>query len=138
MRGEYLSVNILNSNGNSIETVTCNSPIKEYYPLYRNGEVFIQACNVQDAFLNRMRTQRTKVTLYLMNGFQLKGIIEAFDHYTVAVRTISDQKQNIIFKHAISTIEPEQAVPYQQFFPILILSDIWYISRYKVGAVVRE
>ena len=60
--------------------------------------------NLQDAFLNRARAERVPVTLFLMNGFQLRGVLRAFDSYTVVID--SDGKQQLIFKHAISTIAP--------------------------------
>ena len=60
--------------------------------------------NLQDAFLNRARAERVPVTLFLMNGFQLRGVLRAFDSYTVVID--SDGKQQLIYKHAISTIAP--------------------------------
>lgn len=59
---------------------------------------------LQDSFLNRARAERTPVTVFLMNGFQFRGVIRAFDSFTVLVD--SDGKQQLIYKHAISTIVP--------------------------------
>ena len=64
--------------------------------------------NLQDAFLNRARAERVPVTLFLMNGFQLRGVLRAFDSYTVVID--SDGKQQLIFKHAISTIAPGRPI----------------------------
>ena len=64
--------------------------------------------NLQDAFLNRARAERVPVTLFLMNGFQLRGVLRAFDSYTVEID--SDGKQQLIFKHAISTIAPVRPI----------------------------
>ena len=64
--------------------------------------------NLQDAFLNRARAERVPVTLFLMNGFQLCGVLRAFDSYTVVID--SDGKQQLIFKHAISTIAPVRPI----------------------------
>ena len=64
--------------------------------------------NLQDAFLNRARAERVPVTLFLMNGFQLRGVLRAFDSYTVVID--SDGKQQLIFKHAISTIAPVRPI----------------------------
>ena len=64
--------------------------------------------NLQDAFLNRARAERVPVTLFLMNGFQLRGVLRAFDSFTVVID--SDGKQQLIFKHAISTIAPVRPV----------------------------
>ena len=64
--------------------------------------------NLQDSFLNRARAARVPVTMVLMNGFQLRGVLRAFDSYTVVLD--SDGKQQLIFKHAISTIAPSRPV----------------------------
>ena len=60
--------------------------------------------NLQDVFLNQSRKDRIPVTIYITNGFQFKGIVKGFDNYTVILDT--DGKQNLIYKHAISTITP--------------------------------
>lgn len=65
--------------------------------------------NIQDAFLASARRAAVRVTMFLMNGFQLRGVITAFDPYVVVVN--SDGKQQIIYKHAISTIAPEHPLP---------------------------
>ena len=62
--------------------------------------------NLQDIFLLRAKRERVPVTLFLMNGYQLRGVITAYDPYVVVVN--SDGKQQIIYKHAISTIAPER------------------------------
>ena len=64
--------------------------------------------NLQDRFLNQARKDRTTVTLFLMNGFQLRGTILSFDQFAVLV--LSDNRQNLIYKHAISTIQPAEPV----------------------------
>lgn len=64
--------------------------------------------NLQDAFLNRARSERIPVTMFLMNGFQLRGVLRAFDSFTVVID--SDGKQQLIYKHAISTIAPMRPV----------------------------
>lgn len=65
--------------------------------------------NLQDTFLTRARRSKMGVTLFLMNGYQLRGTITGFDSFVVVLMT--DSKQQIIYKHAISTIVPEWAVP---------------------------
>ena len=60
--------------------------------------------NLQDIFLNQVRRDRSVVTMFLMNGFQLRGTVTGFDSFTVVLST--DGKQQIIYKHAISTIVP--------------------------------
>ena len=64
--------------------------------------------NIQDAFLSAARRAAARVTVFLMNGYQLRGIITAFDSYVVVV--VSDGRQQVIYKHAISTIAPEHPV----------------------------
>lgn len=69
----------------------------------------MQKQHLQDTFLNRARKQSVPVTLFLMNGFQLRGVITGFDSFVVALD--SDGKQQVIYKHAISTIAPARSVP---------------------------
>ena len=64
--------------------------------------------NLQDRYLNQMRKNSTPATVYLTNGFQLKGVIIAFDSYTVLMEV--EGKQMLLFKHAISTISPVMAI----------------------------
>ena len=60
--------------------------------------------NLQDAFLNQARRDRLNVTMFLMNGFQLRGTVTGFDSFVVILD--SEGKQQMIYKHAISTIVP--------------------------------
>ena len=60
--------------------------------------------NLQDLFLNQTRRDRQTVTLFLMNGFQMRGVITGFDGFVVFLET--DGKQQMIYKHAISTVAP--------------------------------
>lgn len=60
--------------------------------------------NLQDAFLNTARQSGAMLTVYLTNGFQLKGCVKGFDSFVVLLD--SDGKQQMIYKHAISTIIP--------------------------------
>jgi len=64
--------------------------------------------NLQDVFLNAARRDRTLCTIFLANGFQIKGIVRGFDNFTVVVD--SDGKQQLIYKSAISTICPSRPV----------------------------
>ena len=64
--------------------------------------------NLQDLFLTRARRDRVPVTLFLMNGFQLRGVITGFDAFVVVLD--SEGRQQVIYKHAISTIAPVRAV----------------------------
>lgn len=67
-----------------------------------------QHINIQDQFLNILRRDNVFVTVYLTNGFQLKGLIKGFDNYTVILD--SEGKQQLIYKHAISTFAPSKGV----------------------------
>lgn len=60
--------------------------------------------NLQDNFLNQLRKDKSTVTMFLMNGFQLHGVVKGFDGFTVVLD--SDGKQQLIYKHAISTVVP--------------------------------
>ena len=64
--------------------------------------------NLQDVFLTSVRRNETPVTVFLMNGFQMRGTITGFDAFTVVLT--ADSKQNLIYKHAISTVSPAQVV----------------------------
>ena len=64
--------------------------------------------NMQDVFLNSIRKNNTFVTIFLTNGFQLKGFVKSYDNYTVLLE--SDGKQQLIYKHAISTYVPAKPV----------------------------
>ena len=62
------------------------------------------AINLQDAILNEVRREKVPVTLFLMNGFQLRGVITGFDSFVVVL--VSEGRQQMIYKHAISTLAP--------------------------------
>ena len=67
--------------------------------------------NVQDVFLNHIRKQKTAVTIFLVNGVKLQGIVTWFDNFSVLLRR--DGHTQLVYKHAISTIMP--SVPVQLF-----------------------
>ena len=64
--------------------------------------------NLQDAFLNYIRREKIPVTLLLMNGFQLRGVVRSFDSFVVLID--ADGRQQMIYKHAISTVAPARPV----------------------------
>ena len=64
--------------------------------------------NLQEIFLTQARRDRRSVTMFLMNGFQMRGTIAGFDAFVVVLD--SDGRQQIIYKHAISTIAPVRPV----------------------------
>ena len=58
----------------------------------------------QDTFLNQARKERTPLTIFLVNGFQMRGIITGFDAFVIVLA--SEGRQQMIYKHAVSTIAP--------------------------------
>lgn len=66
--------------------------------------------SLQDDFLNQARKEKLPVTVYLINGFQLKGTVQSFDNFTLVL--YGDGKQSLVYKHAISTIVPVKNVSF--------------------------
>jgi host factor-I protein len=69
--------------------------------------------NVQDVFLNHIRKDKTSVTIFLVNGVKLQGIVTGFDNFSLLLRR--DGHTQLVYKHAISTVMPE--MPIQLFEP---------------------
>ena len=63
---------------------------------------------LQDAILKEVRRDKVPVTLFLMNGFQLRGIVTGYDSFVVVL--VTDGKQQMIYKHAISTLVPMKSL----------------------------
>ncbi len=63
--------------------------------------------NLQDIFLNQMRKEKIPVTMYLINGARLTGTIKGFDNFVILLK---QENQQLVYKHAISTIIPEKPV----------------------------
>lgn len=66
--------------------------------------------NLQDSFLNQVRKENISVTIHLMNGFQIKGNVRGFDNFTVVLDVAG--KQQMVYKHAISTMMPARHVSF--------------------------
>ena len=64
--------------------------------------------NLQDAFLNQVRKEKNSVTVFLINGVKLQGVITWFDNFCILLRR--DGQSQLVYKHAISTIMPFQNV----------------------------
>ncbi len=64
--------------------------------------------NIQDNFLNQIRKENIPVVVYLVNGFQIRGLVKGFDNFTVVIE--SEGKQQLIYKHAVSTFTPSRNV----------------------------
>ena len=69
--------------------------------------------NVQDVFLNNIRKNKTPVTIFLVNGVKLQGVVTWFDSFCVLLRR--DAHSQLVYKHAISTVMP--SMPVQLFEP---------------------
>ena len=68
--------------------------------------------NFQEIFLLRARRESVPVTMFLMNGFQMRGVIRGFDAFVVVLE--SEGRQQLIYKHAISTIAPVRSIPLEE------------------------
>ena len=67
--------------------------------------------NLQDSFLNQMRKEKIPVTMYLVNGARLTGTIKGFDNFVILLK---QDNQQLMYKHAISTIIPEKPVEFME------------------------
>jgi len=67
--------------------------------------------NIQDYILNTARKEKIELTIYLLNGVPLKGKVSSFDNFTIIIE--NDNKQNLIYKHAVSTIIPSKIIKFQ-------------------------
>lgn len=65
--------------------------------------------NLQDLFLNQMRKEKIPVTMYLVNGARLTGTIKGFDNFVILMK---HESQQLVYKHAISTIIPDKPVEF--------------------------
>ena len=67
-----------------------------------------QTINIQDTFLNQIRKESVPVTIYLVNGYQLRGLVKGFDNFTIIID--SEGRQQMVYKHAISTFTPARPI----------------------------
>ena len=70
----------------------------------------VKLTNIQDVFLNQARKENVPITVHLVNGFQIKGTVRGFDNFTVIIEGMG--KQQMIYKHAISTITPAKPIQF--------------------------
>lgn len=66
--------------------------------------------NLQDTFLNKLRKENISVTIFLSNGYQLKGLVKGFDNYTIILDI--EGKQQVVYKHAILTMSPDRNIDF--------------------------
>lgn len=65
--------------------------------------------NLQDAFLSQVKKESAMVVIYLVNGFQLKGVVKGFDNFTIFIEN-NENKLQMIYKHSVTTISPLKPV----------------------------
>ena len=82
-------------------------------PEPEKASVVVKGQNLQDAFLNLLRKNRTPVTMFLVKGVKLQGIVTWFDNFSILLRR--DGQSQLVYKHAISTVMP--GAPLQLFEP---------------------
>jgi host factor-I protein len=75
--------------------------------LFVFGGLMSKKVNIQDVFLNHIRKRRIAVTIYLVNGVKVEGLIKGFDNFVIILK---DDSQKMIYKHAVSTIEPSEEI----------------------------
>lgn len=97
--------------------------------------------NLQDQFLNLLRKNKTPVTMFLVKGVKLQGIVTWFDNFSILLRR--DGQSQLVYKHAISTIMPSQPVDARQFSGIVegskkvrLLQDVFLASIRSAGVQV--
>mgnify|MGYP004667627541 FL=1 len=77
--------------------------------LLKKGDIIMESkLGLQEVFLNEARKQKTPVTVFMTNGFQQRGVVAAFDGYTLLLH--HEGKQYFIYKHAVSTVVPQRNV----------------------------
>jgi host factor-I protein len=80
------------------------------------------AQNIQDTFLNTVRKDKTPITIYLVSGVKLTGKIRSFDKYSVLLE--NNSQEQLIFKHAISTVVSNRSVMHTEHRPVAVQSGI--------------
>jgi len=80
------------------------------------------AQNIQDTFLNTVRKDKTPITIYLVSGVKLTGKIRSFDKYSVLLE--NNSQEQLIFKHAISTVVSNRSVMHSEHRPAAVQSGI--------------
>ena len=70
--------------------------------------------NLQDSFLAFLKKEKNEVVIYLVNGFQLRGIITGFDNFTILFEN-TEGKPQMVYKHAVTTVHPVKGIDYELF-----------------------
>lgn len=74
-----------------------------------------QSINLQDPYLNSLRKEQIRVSIYLINGIKLSGMVASFDQYVLILRDTESTVNQLIYKHAISTIVPSKSFSNNHF-----------------------
>ena len=82
--------------------------MQRFYSIRKKEYIMSDIINLQDGILKEVRREKVPVTLFLMNGFQLRGVITGYDNFVVVL--VTDGKQQMIYKHAISTLVPVRSL----------------------------
>ncbi len=64
--------------------------------------------NLQDQYLNNLRKDEIKISIYLVNGIKLSGVVDSFDQYVIILKDVENTVTQMIYKHAVSTIVPSK------------------------------
>ncbi len=72
----------------------------------------VQYNNLQDHFLNTARKEKIDINIFLVNGVPIKGKVLSFDNFTILMEV--EKRQNLIYKHAVSTMVPLRPIPYKE------------------------
>ena len=76
-------------------------------PVFMSSSSAPRALPLQDGYLAEIKRQGVPVTIYLVNGFQLRGVVKGFDSFTILLEY--ERKTHLIYKHAVSTVSPQSA-----------------------------
>ncbi len=113
----YIAVERIPVRGRRRATARVRAPLpaktERWRPMAEKAKASDKANNLQDVFLNALRKQKIPVTMFLVNGVKLQGVITWFDNFSVLLRR--DGHSQLVYKHAISTVMP--AAPVQLFDP---------------------
>jgi host factor-I protein len=82
--------------------------LQKYKERDKGGQKVKHQLNLQNNILNHVRKEEITVVVYLMNGFQIKGEVIGFDNFTIILK--SKEKEQMLYKHAISTIAPQENI----------------------------
>jgi host factor-I protein len=127
-------------NGRTLSARPSAKPAPEPAEVKPNGGT-AKAQNLQDQFLNLLRKNKTPVTMFLVKGVKLQGIVTWFDNFSILLRR--DGQSQLVYKHAISTIMPSTPVDAQQFAglgeggkKVRLLQDVFLSSVCSAGVQV--